>query len=158
MSSLGYFMAWINKLNEILLAFYVSNCWHILNWICKEKNEENAWDILIILAVASARFYRPSLFLVYAALEVFAVSFFFKYRWWPNLRKNQTTMNFCCTSHLFLCFLCFSLFPLCFFIFFACDSWMLCCALGGIVRWGAGVHYWPRHGPRADRRLDQFFD
>lgn len=69
-------MAWINKLNEILLAFYVSNCWHILNWICKEKNEENAWDILIILAVASARFYRPSLFLVYAALEVFAVSFF----------------------------------------------------------------------------------
>lgn len=37
LTSLEYFMGRINKLNEILLAFYVSNCWHILNWICNEK-------------------------------------------------------------------------------------------------------------------------
>lgn len=112
-------MACINKLNEILLAFYVSNCWHILNWICKEKKRR--WRCLRYFDYSSSRFSQilsPRLkFLLFLLFEL-------KYRWWPNLRKNQTAMNFCCTSHLFLCFLCFSLSLSVLFLYFLCVWFM----------------------------------
>lgn len=142
-------MACINKLNEILLAFYVSNCWHILNWICKEKKEdENAWDILIILAVASARFYRRA--------WSFCCFFFLNWNIDDDLIYVKTKQRWIFVVRLiyFLCFFLFLFLSFRFVSLFYLRVIHGCCAAhwGEIVAWGAEVHYWPRHGTRADRR------